>query len=92
VRASTHASGGAWRTGAILERRARQALGDLLALPLRRAPHGPLLPRIWALRDNVTGYGAAYVALAEALEAPLVTADARISRAPGVRRTVDVLS
>jgi predicted nucleic acid-binding protein len=50
----------------------------------RHAAHG-LLDRIWALRENVTAYDATYVALAEALGCPLVTADARLARAPGPR-------
>jgi predicted nucleic acid-binding protein len=78
-------------TGDITERRAEQALEDLLALPLRRAPHRPLVRRVWELRENVTSYDAAYVALAEALEAPLLTADARLARATGVRCPVESL-
>ena len=72
-------------------RRAAQALTDLAALPLRRAPHLPLLPRIWELRENVTAYDAAYVALAEALDASLVTADARMAGTPGLSCDVQLL-
>lgn len=50
-----------------------------------------LLPRIWELRDNVSAYDATYVAVAEALEAPLVTADGRLARAPGPRCTISVV-
>ncbi len=50
-----------------------------------------LLPRIWELRDNVSAYDATYVAVAEALEAPLVTADGRLARAPGPRCPITVL-
>jgi predicted nucleic acid-binding protein len=50
-----------------------------------------LLDRMWQLRENVTAYDAAYVALAEALDCPVVTADARLSRAPGLRCTVTVV-
>lgn len=50
-----------------------------------------LLPRIWELRDNVSAYDATYVAVAEALEAPLVTADGRLARAPGPRCTITVV-
>lgn len=63
--------------------RAAQAIDDLQALDLHRYPHEPLLPRIWQLRDNLTAYDAAYVALAEALRAPLLTFDARLAAAPG---------
>ena len=46
-------------------------------------PHAPLIHRVWALRDNVTSYDAAYVALAEVLGAPLATLDSRLRQAPG---------
>jgi predicted nucleic acid-binding protein len=70
---------------------AQQALDDLAALNLVRAPHLPLMPRIWELRDNLTPYDAAYVALAEVLQATLVTADARSTRAPGLRCAVELM-
>jgi predicted nucleic acid-binding protein len=60
------------------------ALANLQALDVQRHAHEPLLSRIWALRENLTAYDAAYVALAEALEATLLTCDAKLSRAPGV--------
>ena len=77
--------------GRLPARRAEQALSDLVALPLQRAPHRPLLRRCWSLRENITIYDASYVALAEYLKAVLVTTDARLSRAPGLRCEVDVL-
>jgi len=49
-----------------------------------------MLPRIWELRDNVSAYDAAYIALAEMLEATLVTRDAQLARAPGIRAEVEV--
>jgi predicted nucleic acid-binding protein len=73
-------------------RRAAQALADLRALPLARAAHLPLLDRIWELRDNVTAYAGAYVALAEAVRAPLITADGRLAGAPGLRCAIEVLA
>ena len=73
-------------------RRARLALTDLMQLPLDRAPHRPLLPRCWELRENVSAYNAAYVALAEMLDAVLVTADARLAAAPGLRCELDVVA
>lgn len=79
-------------TGQLDRRRAQLALSDLLDLPLRRAPHRPLLARCWELRHNLTVYDAAYVALAELLDVVLVTADARLSKAPGLRCQVDLLS
>lgn len=78
--------------GALDVRRAALALADLADLPLERASHLPLLPRCWELRDNLTMYDAAYVALAEALDVTLLTADARISRAPGPSCRIDVLT
>lgn len=78
--------------GALDSRRADLALTDLLEMPLRRVPHRPLLPRIWELRQNLTVYDAAYVALAELLELVLVTADLRLSKAPGLRCKVETLS
>ena len=57
--------------GEIDAERGRAALADLADFPLRRYPHDFLLPRIWDLRNNLTAYDAVYVALAEALDAPL---------------------
>lgn len=74
-----------WRRTLTDERRAALALQDLTDIPLLRAPHTPLLPRCWELRHNLTPYDASYVALAEALEIPLLTADRRLARASGIR-------
>ena len=79
------------RTGIIDEQRANRAVADLIDHPLERYPHVALLPRIWDLRHNVTPYDAAYVALAEALGAVLVTGDARLAEAPGTRCTIELL-
>jgi predicted nucleic acid-binding protein len=76
---------------ALDQRRVRQALARLMAMPLRRAAHTPLLPRIWALRHNLTPYDAAYVALAEAIGAPLLTADRRLADAPGVECEIELI-
>jgi len=78
-------------SGELDERRGREALADLSDLPLRRYPHDVLLPRIWDLRNNLTGYDAAYVALAEALDAPLLTRDQRLARAAGHDARVELL-
>lgn len=77
--------------GHLPARRAELALSDLVALPLRRVSHRTLLPRCWDLRDNLTPYDAAYLALAEILGVPLVTADLRLSQAPGLRCDVELL-
>ena len=71
--------------------RARASMQLLAAMPLMRYHHEPLLPRIWELRENLTAYAAAYVALAEGLRAPLVTCDARLARAAGPRATIEVI-
>jgi predicted nucleic acid-binding protein len=69
--------------GAIEPDRGRAALADLADFPLRRYPHAFLLPRVWELRDNLTAYDAVYVALAEALDALLLTRDRRLASAAG---------
>jgi predicted nucleic acid-binding protein len=79
------------RAGALDTRRAGLALEDLAALPARRAPHRPLLARCWELRDNLTVYDAAYVALAEAMQATLLTGDRRLSGASGPQCPIEVL-
>jgi predicted nucleic acid-binding protein len=79
------------RNGAMDSRRAALALADLAALPLRRAPHRPLVARCWELRDNLTIYDASYVALAEVLDVTLLTADGRLARATGPRCIIEVL-
>lgn len=77
--------------GTLAVDRADQAVADLADLGIQRYPHGALMPRIWELRHNLTPYDAAYVALAEALDAPLLTADARLANAPGLRCAVEVM-
>jgi predicted nucleic acid-binding protein len=68
------------------------SLIDLLGrLPITRYPHDSLLDRMWSLRHNLTAYDAAYVALAEALDARLVTADERLAAAPGNRARIEVV-
>ena len=70
------------RLGELSAERGQRAIDDLIDLPVERYPHRPLLTRMWELRANLTAYDAAYVALAEALDAPLVTRDARLAHAP----------
>ena len=77
--------------GEIDDVRGREALADLLDMPLTRYPHGFLLHRVWELRHNVTAYDAVYVALAEAMEIPLVTRDAALASAPGHGATIELL-
>lgn len=77
-------------SGGLSDERARVALHRLSTLEVERYPRTALLPRIWELRQNVSAYDAAYIALAETLEASLVTRDERLSRAPGIRAAVEV--
>ncbi len=81
-----HAAG-----GEIVPERGRELLTDLVNLPLQRHPHDWLLPRVWELRNNLTAYDALYVALAEALDAPLVTRDKRLAAAPGHSARVELV-
>ena len=78
------------RTGSLDAMRGDQAVEDLSGLPLTRFPHGALSRRVWELRDNLTAYDAVYVALAEALDAPLLTRDRRLAAAPGHRARVEL--
>jgi predicted nucleic acid-binding protein len=71
--------------------RGAAALADLADLPLRRYSHDFLLPRIWQLRNNLTAYDAVYVALAEALDAPLLTRDKRLAAAAGHHARVELV-
>lgn len=71
--------------------RANLAFQDLADLPMTRYPHQMLLPRIWHLRNNATAYDAAYVALAEALGATLLTCDQALANIPGHQGLVEVL-
>ena len=69
--------------------RAQAARADFGDLPIVRYPHVALVDRMWELRDNVTAYDAAFVALSEALGVPLVTTDARLASAPGHKAEVE---
>lgn len=77
--------------GALDTRRARLAVNDLCDIPMLRASHQQLLGRCWELRENLTPYDAAYVALAEALETSLLTADIHLANAPGVACAIELL-
>jgi predicted nucleic acid-binding protein len=76
--------------GEVSESRGREALNVLSVFPLTRYAHEPLLGRIWALRESLTAYDAAYVALAEALGDTLLTRDRRLARATGLRARVEL--
>jgi predicted nucleic acid-binding protein len=76
--------------GVLSGARVQRALGALDDLRATRYSHVPLRPRIWELRENVTPYDAAYLALAEALRSPLVTVDAALARAAGARAEIEL--
>ena len=78
-------------TGEMSPERGGQMVEDLAALPIERHAHTLFLWRIWELRSNLTAYDAAYVALAEALDAPLLTRDVRLAGAPGHSATIELL-
>ncbi len=70
--------------------RAKLALDDYLALVVERHPHIELVPRLWQLRETLTAYDAAYVALAEGLNAPLLTCDGKLARAHGHKARIEL--
>ena len=70
---------------------AAELIPDLLVLPVERWHMSPLIPRMWELRDNLTPYDAAYVALAETTGAVLVTGDERIAASPGTRCDIQII-
>jgi predicted nucleic acid-binding protein len=80
------------RTGEVSPGRAEEAIADLTDLDLHRHLHLDLLGRAWKLRDNISVYDAMYVALAEAIEAPIVTSDSPLAKAPGHRARIEVVA
>ncbi len=70
---------------------ANAVLDDYLSLTIDRRAHLPVLQRAWELRHNATIYDALYIALAEMLDVPLVTRDARLANVPGIRATIEVV-
>ena len=77
--------------GEIGAEHALTALADFLDLPFHRHPHHFLLPRVWELRNNLTAYDALYIALAEVLDAPLLTHDRRLAAAGGHRARIELI-
>ncbi len=78
-------------SGRLSRTQAETLLQQFCAFSIVRHPHDLYLSRIWALRENVTAYDGAYVALAEALDAPLVTADAKLAATSGHAAEIDLL-
>jgi len=79
------------REGALDPDEANSAIDTLTELDLERHSHEPFLRRVWSLRENLTAYDAVYVALAEALDAKLLTCDGRLARAPGLARRIELV-
>lgn len=77
--------------GELTPQSAAAALSDLAGFPLRRAAHVGLLDRAWSLRANLSFYDGLYVALAERLDVPLLTLDARLTTAPGISADIVVV-
>ena len=79
------------RSGEVTAARAAEAIADLVDLDLHRHAHLDSLTRAWQLRENVTAYDAMYVALAEALDATVITCDVPLAKAPGHRARVEAV-
>jgi predicted nucleic acid-binding protein len=79
-------------TGRLSEDRAAEARADFADMVILRYPHQPLADRVWELRHNVGAYDATFLALAEALEVPLVTCDARLARAQAHHANIELFS
>lgn len=77
--------------GEISPARGRRAIELLTVFPLARYPHDALLPRIWALRNNLTAFDAVYVALAQGLDAKLLTRDEHLARSPAARSIAELI-
>jgi predicted nucleic acid-binding protein len=77
------------REGKLARKRAEEAMDDLIAVRVTRYAPVVLLHRIWQLRQNLSAYDAAYVALAEELKAPLITRDQKLAAAPGHTATIE---
>jgi predicted nucleic acid-binding protein len=79
------------RTDEVSSGRAAEAIEDLIELDLNRHAHVDLVGRAWKLRNNISAYDAMYVALAEAIGAPIVTCDGPLAKAPGHRAKIELI-
>jgi predicted nucleic acid-binding protein len=78
--------------GELSPRHGREAIEDLAVFPIERYPQTLLLPRMWQMRNNITAYDAAYVALAEALDAVLLTCDKKLASSRGHHATIEFIA
>ena len=78
-------------SGDMSPERGKEALEDLIDMPITKYPHDIFLPRLWELRHNITAYDAVYIALAEALPAPLLTRDQYLASAPGHEAKIELI-
>ena len=78
--------------GEVTSRRADEPISDLSDLDLHRHAHLDLLARAWKLRDHVSAYDAMYIALADAIEATIVTCDSPLAWAPGHHAWIEVIA
>ena len=81
-----------WMVGQLNDAEAQIAVAALQSRSIVRHPVQPLVPRMWAIRQNVTAYDAGYVALAESLDLPLLTRDARLARSSGHRARIEYIA
>jgi predicted nucleic acid-binding protein len=82
----------AWLGKRIDDEEAQSVLAVLADTPIVRYPIEPFVRRIWSLRQNITAYDAAYVALAESLDLPLITRDARLARSSGHAARIEYIT
>jgi predicted nucleic acid-binding protein len=79
------------RVGEVSPGRADEVIADLSDLDLHRHAHLHLLSRAWKLRENISAYDAVYVALAEAVEAAIITCDGPLAKSPGHRSRIELI-
>jgi predicted nucleic acid-binding protein len=77
--------------GQIDDQRGQSVLADYTSMTIQRYPHEAFLFRVWELRNDLSAYDSMYVALAETLDAPLITCDGRLAKATGHSARIEVI-